>query len=113
MSYISYFVPRDSVYFDTVESSLRSPWPYNVSLLATKPALNVQLLNRMASLISKFCDRYSDRIFGTCPVVPWRYRAVKKMGAPFTPCPARPPGMVIDPQPFDVRARSSASRYHW
>ena len=25
----------------------------------------------------------------------------------------RPPGMVMVPQPFEVRSRSSSSRYHW
>src|SRR6476646_3104398 len=53
---------------ESVESSFCSPWPYSVSLLASRPTLNVQFFQLIESFASKLLERYSEWIFGTRPM---------------------------------------------
>src|SRR5687768_18623308 len=111
MSYISYLFPGAETKPESVEGSLRRPWPYSVSLLAMTPRLNVQFRQLIESLSSMFFERYTEWMGATTPPV-WRWmRAVKKIGVPWKF--RRPPGTESNPQPLELRTRSSASSYIW
>src|SRR4029079_17041764 len=53
---------------DSVESSFCSPWPYSVSLLASRPTLKLRSSQLIESFASKLFERYSEWIFGTRPM---------------------------------------------
>ena len=74
-----------------------------MSWLASTPTLNVQFVQRIVSLNSKLCDWYSEWIGGTAPTLCCWTRAVKKIGVPLKLARAAA-GMVIRPQPFELRS---------